>query len=352
MKKKNLVIIIGSVIVLLIGIITVKMNTDKRKAEAEAAKSQTEKDAEALAERLDNPQTAEDYYQLFLAGKLDATTSKTGLFGFTKKVNLYDMYTYQQKVYNSNHWPDQLQMISYCMVKADDSDIPDLVLRFLFVKGNDKTDLEYFTCILRYLGNNNVKIIGQMYGHNNPPFVSTEGFLDGTMYQHPIKDTDPDYIATLHQYYRIGTSDDEVLMANIYELTGLKSCIIPKNHLMSSLANEDLLTSESLIDSKNTDAGYKFMEIDLAFEWVNESDDFYKENVFYTFTNADGTTYYPADPEMAKFYKEKGVNVLDPDKAETFLKDIFAEHGLNYDTCFDAPEVTWIDIQCPPWGPY
>ena len=357
MKKKNLVVTVAAVIILIIGVVIVKMNTDKRKAEVEASKSQTEKDAEALDNRINNPESAEDYYEAFLAGKMTASTKKSGvsIFSDKKTISFEDMKDELISMTGWNAWPSELQMCSYSMFTPEGRTIPDLLIRFHFVFSyNEQTYDEI--AVIRYIGDGNLRLICELAAPNvktdKSDFTSEikvlkNGLIEETIYYNDVngmKDT---------TYYNLCTEDKEIdCIANIIEFYNFNICSIPSYLLPEGIAGEDYVEPEFLDDTDAAGEGYKLQIINTDYTKRSKQLEFYKQNVFYIFRDSNDESVYPADSGNIALYETNGLNLLTGDKANAFMKNLFEDSGYDYDTCFDAPEVTWIDIQCPPWGPY
>lgn len=357
MKKKNIVVTVAAVIILIIGVVIVKMNTDKRKAEVEASKSQTEKDAEALDNRINNPESAEDYYEAFLAGKISASTKKSDvtIFGRHKTISFEEMYDELIKLTGSNAWPSKLMMCSYCLFTPKNQDIPDLIIRFHFGFSYNEETYDQI-CVIRYIGDGNLRMICEVSAPNvksgKQDLVSSIKVLSNGIIEESIQYNHLHGIR-VSTYYNLCTGDKEAdCIADIKEYCGLDSCVIPVKDLPKEIVDEDYVEAIFRGAINGEIGGYKLQVINMDYLQRKNTAEFYQENVFYIFSNADGDVIYPEDSEYISLYEQYKLNILNSDKANAFMKNLFEDSGYDYDTCFDAPEVTWIDIQCPPWGPY
>ena len=357
MKKRNVLLVAGIIAVVVIGIVIVKIRTDNRTEAAREARSQEEKDAEALDDKINNPQTAEDYYEAFLAGKMTASTKKSGvsIFSDKKTISFEDMKGELISMAGWNAWPSELQMCSYSMFTPEGRTIPDLLIRFHFVFSyNEQTYDEI--AVIRYIGKGNLRLICELAAPNvktdKSNFTSEikvlkNGLIEETIYYNDIngmKDT---------TYYNLCTEDKEIdCIANIMEFYDFNICSIPSYLLPEGIAGEDYVEPEFLDDTDVACEGYKLQIINTDYTNRSKQLEFYKQNAFYIFRDSNDESIYPADSENIALYETNGLNLLTGDKANTFIKDLFKARGFDYDTCFDEAGIEWIDIECPPWGPY
>lgn len=353
--KKKVFGIVCVVLLVIIGTIVVKVRTDARNELAKEARSQKEKDAEVLDDRINNPQTPEDYYEAFLAGKIKATTTRTGVFQRYKMIDFVEMKTELGASLGVTGWPNKVQMASYSIVKPDEESVPLLVLRMYFAYPESEEYVDNIS-IFKYIGDGNIRMIGQAIGINvkrgsRDISGSVRVLTNGIVEEHNVYNHSHGLINT--GYYNMFTDDKTFeCIAFVSEYDRLASCIIPASELPSSIAGDNYTNAAYVDEGEDGVEYYNLQKIETDYINCNSTDDYYKQGVYFVFRDKSGKKLYPADSTYASLYEEHGINIITSDKANTLLEDVFAEHGYDYNTCLDAPEIEWIDIECPPWGPY